>query len=143
MSTRVVRLLAGAVGALAAAYGGWLLLGEDGAGLVSTGLWMAGGVVLHDVVLAPLVILLGVLVTRRLVPSAARAPLVVGAVVVGVLTLVAVPVLGRFGRSPGNETLLDRDYGAGWLLVTGITLAVVLVATVLSARSRSRRSGER
>ncbi len=47
----------------------------------------------------------------------------------GSLTLVAVPVLGGFGRStdPTNETLLDRDYVAGWLVLAGLVVAVVLV----------------
>ena len=35
------------------------------------------------------------------------------------VTLVAVPVLGRFGARADNPTLLDRDYVAGWLVLAG------------------------
>ena len=51
-----------------------------------------------------------------LLPRAARAPAVVGFVVLGSVTLLAVPVLGRFGARPDNATLLDRDYVVGWVV---------------------------
>ena len=37
----------------------------------------------------------------------------VGFVVLGSVTLLAMPVLGRFGARPDNPTLLDRDYSVG------------------------------
>jgi hypothetical protein len=42
----------------------------------------------------------------------------------GVIFLVSIPVLGRFGQRPDNPTLMPRDYGAG--------LIVALVAVWLS-----------
>ncbi len=45
--------------------------------------------------------------------QAAKAPAVVGCVVLGSVTLLAVPVLGRFGERSDNPTLLDRNYTAG------------------------------
>ena len=66
------RLLIGAVGVLAGLYGALLLL-ERTDDLVPVLLWVAGGVVLHDGVLAPLALLLAVLVLPRL-PHAARTP---------------------------------------------------------------------
>lgn len=133
-----VRWASGALGVLLAAYGGWLLVtrGHDLAGVV---VWLAAGVALHDGVLAAVTVALGVLAVR-LVPAPVRAPLVVGFVVLGPTTLLAVPVLGRFGARPDNPTLLDRDYTAGWLLLVAATAVVVIVAALVgSRRARGRR----
>jgi hypothetical protein len=69
-------------------------------------------------------------------PRAARAPAVVGFVVLGTLTLLAVPVLGRFGARADNPTLLDRSYWAGWLVLAALTLVAVLAATLVRSRRR-------
>jgi len=123
VTTRVVLVLAGVA---ASAYGVVLLLDRPTEDLVETGLWLAAGVLLHDAVLAPLVLGLGV-VGARWLPARLRTPLAFGLVVLGSVTLVAVPVLGRFGAKPDNPTLLDRDYTTGWLVVAGLTLAAVVV----------------
>ena len=130
----------GGVGVLLGLYGGWLLLsrGHDHVDVV---VWLAAGVVLHDAVLAVLTVALGALAVR-LVPPAVRAPLVVGFVVLGSVTLLAVPVLGRFGARADNPTLLDRDYTTGWLVLAGATVLAVVVAVVVAALVRSRRKPE-
>jgi hypothetical protein len=56
-----------------------------------------------------------------------RPAVVVGAVVLGTVTLAATPVLLGNGATPTNPTLLDRDYTAGWLwlaaiVATGVSL---------------------
>lgn len=128
-----MRLLLGIVGAAVVGYGGWLLVTRED-DLVDVAVWLVAGVVLHDAVLALVTLALGALAVR-LVPSAARAPVAVGFVVLGTATLFAVPVLGRFGARPDNPTLLDRNYWAGWLVLAGLTaLAVVLAALVRSRR---------
>lgn len=135
---RAVRWTVGAVGVLLAAYGGWLLLtrGHDRGDVV---VWLASGVLLHDGVLALVTVALGTL-AARLVPAPARAPVVVGLVVLGSTTLLAVPVLGGFGARADNPTLLDRDYRAGWLaLVAATTVVVAAAALVRSRRTRRRR----
>jgi hypothetical protein len=131
----VTRGLLGALGVVVAAYGGWLLVSrQDVDELVNAGIWLGSGVVLHDAVLAPVVLGPVALVTRVAGP-AARAPVVVGLVVLGSVTLVAVPVLGRFGARPDNPTLLDRPYGVGWLVLAGL----VVLGTVVAGLVRSRR----
>lgn len=130
------RVVLGAVGVLVTAYGAFLLLSRQDLGqLVGAAVWLASGVVLHDFVLAPVVIGLvgaGALVT----PDRARVPVVAGLVVLGSTTLLAIPVLGRFGARADNATLLDRDYGAGWLAFAGLVLLAVVVSTLLRARRR-------
>jgi len=137
MRTRAVVALPGLA---AAAYGLVLLLDLGPHNLRETAIWLVGGVLVHDAVLAPAV-LVGCAIGARLLPAHARGPAVVGGIVLGTLTLVAVPVLGRFGAGPDNPTLLDRPYLAGWLVVAGLTLAGVLLTTLWGARSREARSG--
>jgi hypothetical protein len=123
-----------ALGVLAGLYGGWLLLSR-GHDLENVAVWLVGGVVVHDAVLSVLVIALAALAVRAL-PPAARLPAAVGFVVLGSVTLSAIPVLGRFGARPDNPTLLDRGYWAGWLVLAGLTLVAVIVATLVRSRRR-------
>jgi hypothetical protein len=136
------RLLLGVLGVAVAAYGAWLLLQEDLTDLVATAVWLAGGVVLHDFVVVPLTLLLGLALTR-LLPANLRAPLVGGLVVLGTVTLMAVPVLGGWGANADNPTILDRDYPAGWLVVAGVTMLVVMLMIMLRAGGRSGGPGAR
>ena len=132
--TRTLRGLLGGVGVVVAAYGGWLLLSR-GHDLVDVLVWLGAGVLAHDAVLAAFTLVVGVVVVR-LVPAPARAPVVVGLVTLGSTTLLAVPVLGRFGARSDNLTLLDRDYTAGWLVLLGLTTICVVVAALVRARRR-------
>ncbi|GAA1479241.1 hypothetical protein GCM10009623_36870 [Nocardioides aestuarii] len=126
--------MVGAVGVVVGLYGAWLLLSRtDTDQLVSAVLWLGGGVVLHDAVLAPVVVVAGVVAARAL-PGTVRASLAVVAVVLGSLTLLSLPVL--FGREPANPTLLDRDYTTGWLLVASIVVVVVACGTLVLERRR-------
>ena len=127
------RLLRGAVGVAAAAYGAWSLLGEGLADTVTTAIWLAGGVVLHDFVLVPLTLAVYWL-GARVLPAGRRAPVAAGLVVLGTLTLLAVPVLGGWGANTDNATILGRDYSTGWLVVATLTSAGVLAGLVTSRR---------
>lgn len=100
--------------------------------------WLVAGVIAHDGVLAPIVLVLA-LVATRLLPLWLRGPLAAGLVVLGSVTLLAIPVLGRFGARADNPTLLDRDYVGGWLILAGITVGCVAVAGLISWR-RTRSS---
>lgn len=135
----MTRVLLVVVGVLFGAYGAWLLLSrQDTDGNIATGTWLVAGVLLHDFLLVPVVLVVMGL-GSRLLPGAWRAPVAVGVVVLGSLTLMAVPVLGRFGARPDNPTLLDRPYVAGWLVLAAL-VAVVVVAVCLL---RSRRGAQR
>ena len=134
------RLLLGALGVAVATYGGWLLLQEDLSDLVDTAVWLAGGVVLHDFLLVPLTLLLGVALIR-LMPANLRAPVAGGLVVLGTVTLMAVPVLGGWGANADNPTILDRNYTAGWLVVAGVTMLVVVLTIALRRGGRSGGPG--
>ncbi len=135
------RGLIGAVGLLVGTYGGWLLVSRQDLGqLVEVAAWSAGGIVAHDALLSGVLLLLGLLGTRLLAP-AWRAPVTVALVVWGTLTVVAVPVLGRFGARPDNLTLLDRPYVGSWLALTGVTVAAVVVAGLVGSRRAAAEEG--
>ena len=129
-----MRTAVGVAGVLLGLYGGWLLVTREDM-LTDVAVWLVAGVVLHDAVLAGATLALGALAVRT-VPAPARAPLVVGLVVLGTTTLFAVPVLGRFGARADNPTLLDRDYTAGWLVLAGITVLAVVSAALVRSRRR-------
>ena len=134
-----MRFLVGIVGGVMAAYGGWLLVSNaDRSDLVEVAVWLAAGVVLHDLVLTPLVLAI-VWAGARLLPVAARGPAAVGLLVLGSVTLVAIPVLGRFGEVPSDPTHLDRAYRAGGSAIAALVLTGVVLATLV-VRSRARRS---
>lgn len=124
----------GALGVVVGLYGAWLLLSrQDTEQLVSAAVWLGGGVLVHDGLIA-LAGLAAVAVGGRVLPTAARAPAAIGLVVLGSISLVAVPVLGRFGAREDNPTLLDRDYGTGFAVVVALVVLAVVVASVVRAR---------
>ncbi|MFF9158830.1 hypothetical protein ACF081_01105 [Streptomyces longwoodensis] len=83
-------------------------------------LWLGGAVVLHDALIAPLVLLVGLVLVR----GGARGPVRGALLVAGALTAVALPVLLRPGRT-ANPSVLPLDYPRNWL----IALAAVVVLT--------------
>jgi xanthine/uracil permease len=134
-----LRALVGGLGIGAGIYGAIQLLDLGLDNLRAAVVWLIGGVVLHDGVLAPLTIAVCFLVARAW-RGRLPAPVVVGAVVLATVTLTAVPVLGRFGARPDNPTLLDRNYVLGWLGLATLTI-VVVVATTLRGRMRGGTGG--
>lgn len=110
-----------------------LVTAGDSVPLSAWATWFIGSALLHDVVLAPIWIGLGWL-TTRLLPPAARPPLVVGGAVAGMLALVALPFVLAPGRDPANPSFLPRDYGRNLLLVDAAILLVAVGWAVLAAR---------
>ncbi len=123
-------LLAGAVIGL---FGAWSLLRLGISNLFWASLWLAGGVVLNDGLVAG-VALGAVALSLWLLPSWARAPVAAGFVVLGTVTVMAIPVLGRFGAHADNPRLLDRSYGVGWLVLAGIVAVGVIAASAVARR---------
>lgn len=136
------RLTLGAGGVALGLFGAYQLLGLGLDNLLGTGLWLAGGVLLHDGVLAFATIAV-VGVGTALVPQRLKAPLAAAFLVVGTVTLTAVPVLGRFGARPDNPTLLDRNYLVGWLVfVTAVGIATAAAVLLAGRPGRPRTSAD-
>ncbi len=134
---RTMRALIGLVGILLGAVGVMKLVDRGVDNLTHTTFWLIGGVIAHDGLLAPVVVVLGVM-TVRVLPRWARAPVVGGFVVLGSATIMAIPVLGRFGARADNPTLLDRNYTTGWLVLAALVAAGVVAASWWNRRQLLR-----
>ncbi|MDN5744227.1 MAG: hypothetical protein L0H31_03790 [Nocardioidaceae bacterium] len=122
----LARALLGLLGLVLAGYGAVLLLSRQDGDQIRDGLvWLIAGVLVHDALLAPVVLGL-CLVGRLMLPTRYRRAATVALIIVGPLSLLAIPVLGRFGARPDNPTLLDRPYLAAWLVLLIIAAAAVI-----------------
>lgn len=128
------RLTLGVTGLAALGWGLWLVLSGDD--LVSIALWLAGGVLAHDAVLAPLTLAV-VVVGTRLLPMPARAPAALGLVIWGSVTIAVSPLLIGVGGKADNPTLLNGSYLTWWLGLSAATLALVVAATWRRSRPRA------
>ncbi len=133
---RTVRLVLGGLGACGVVWGVWLLSDDGADRLWSAALWLAGVVVLHDIVLAPLVVVLSVLAAKVL-PRRHRAVAGIAFLVWGTVTLAVANVLSGVGGKPGMDSLLHRPYLAAWLALSGL-VAVSAVASAVMMKGRHR-----
>jgi hypothetical protein len=132
----VIRAATAGAGIAIAAYGCWRLLELGTHNLVATGTWLVGGVVLHDAVLAPLTIA-AAWVAARFLSRRRRAAWVVASVLLAPVTILSIPVLGRFGARPSEPSLLNRPYWLGWCAMVALVGVAILVGTHV------RRAGSR
>lgn len=123
---------------------GWALILAGAAGMVAqarfakpveSAIWIVGAAVVHDGVLAPVVIA-AARGLRRVVPGrvlpAVQATLVTLALVAGI----AAPIYLGLGRRADNASLLPRNYAAGIGITLGAIVAVGSALAVRAARSR-------
>ena len=124
------------------AVAGWAVIGWGLRGIFQHSLdtrpanlarFVVGGALLHDLVVAPLVILAGVAVARA-VPRRARAVVQGALVVTGVLALFSYPLVRAYGLAANNPTSLPHNYGLNLLIVLGVVWAVAAGAIVLKSR---------
>lgn len=119
---RILRWTVGAAGLAALGYGVSTLLTDpqvgDWHGVLR---WLVLALLLHDGVLVPVTLLLGLAVGPR-----RRARLRWPFLVAGSLTAVALPVLLRPGAT-ANPSVLPLDYLRGWALALAVVAAVALL----------------
>lgn len=133
------------VGALLIAWGVLGLLRQAASTAPASWLgWFLGGLVAHDLLLAPAIFAVG-LATRRL-PTSLQAPVRAALIVSGTLVLMSVPLLLGYGRAtqPGNTSVLPGNYPSN---LTIVLAAVWIIAGAWAlhglARSRTTRLRER
>ncbi|MFF2810398.1 hypothetical protein ACFVT2_25170 [Streptomyces sp. NPDC058000] len=143
MTTTRIRYALGLLGATGMAVGVLLVTGTGWAGHVV--LWLAGAVALHDGVLAPLVLGVGLPLAGRAGrrgPGPVRGAVRGALIAAGALTAVALPALLRPG-APANSSVLPLDYPRGWLVsvlaVAAGTGALVGVRLLVRRRTVQRR----
>ncbi|SDL81727.1 hypothetical protein [Streptomyces wuyuanensis] len=127
-----LRYVTGALGVVMMAVGAALVLSNrDAPGVL---VWLGGALVLHDAVLAPLVLGVGLLVAGLPARGVVRGALVVG----GSLVLVTLPLLLRPGAPP-NPSALPLPYARNLVIVLGaVAGAACLVLLVRWLRRRPR-----
>ncbi|MEW2634553.1 hypothetical protein AB0903_23665 [Streptomyces sp. NPDC048389] len=136
-----MRIVLGAAGLALMTVGLSLLVG--GGQFKDVALWLAGAVLVHDLLVAPLVLGAGLLLA--LLP--ARGLLRGALITAGSLTAIALPVLLAPG-TPGNPSVLPLDYPRNWLLslagVAAVTGAVLAARWLRGRRAaRGARAGGR
>jgi hypothetical protein len=130
------------VGAAGIVWGAWLLKDDGLDRLQSTALWLVGVVVLHDAVLAPVVVALGV-VAVKVLPRHHRPVAAVAFLVWATVTLAVANVLSGVGGKPDMDSLLNRPYVSAWLVLTGLAVVGAVVTAVFRARLRRARAPHR
>ena len=134
---RTVRALLVAVGVLMGLWGIWLMRDFRFDQLLSAVTWLAAGVVVHDGILAPAVIGIGV-VLARVTPAYARKPVTVGLIVWGTVTIAVANVLSGQGGKPDNDSILNRPYFLSWLVLTVVMfVGIAAYAAVLRRRTNA------
>jgi energy-coupling factor transporter transmembrane protein EcfT len=99
--------------------------------------FLAAVVVAHDLFFMPIVLLLAA-VAVRYAPAPARAPLRVAGLISIALTLLALPFVLGFGRTPDLPSALPLNYTRGLLVFLGIVWGVaVLWALAAAVRKRT------
>ena len=130
----MIRGFLGLAGVAAIGWGLWLLRDDGLERWRSQAIWLAGGVLAHDAVLAPLVVLLGVAAARVWQPRA-RAVVAAGFVVWATVTVAVANVLLPIGGRPDNPSLMNRPYVVAWLVFTAFVIAAAVIA---ASRGRAR-----
>jgi hypothetical protein len=124
-----------AIGGACVAFGVLSLITRRGAAdPVTVGAFVVALALLHDLLLAPVVVAVA-WVVRAITPGAVRG-VVLGALALSAIVVgFAVPLLAGWGEQPDNPSLLPRRYGIG----TAIVVACVwfsAAAIVLARRHR-------
>ena len=121
---------------------GWVVIGAGLRGIflhrldtrpANLAKFVVGGALLHDLLVAPLVILAAVALTR-IVPKRARAVVQAALVVTGVLAVFSYPLVRAFGLAANNPTSLPHNYALNLTIVLGVVWAVAAAALVLRLR---------
>ena len=95
--------------------------------------FVVGGALLHDLLVAPVVLALA-LVVARLVPGRARPVVQVALFVTAVVSLFAFPLVRGYGRAARNPTSLPHDYTLNLLVVLGAVWAVAALSVIVRLR---------
>lgn len=121
---------------------GWAVIGWGVVGIFRHSLdtrpanlakFVVGGALLHDLLVAPLVILAGVLLARA-VPGRARGPVQAALAVSAIVALFAWPLVRAYGLAAHNPTSLPHNYALNLVIVLGIVWATAGAAILLKSR---------
>lgn len=106
--------------------------------------YFVGAAVLHDLVLGPVVCVVGWFAAKAL-PKPMVAPVQAALVVSGLASIVALPFLRTDGATVGEPSFLSRDYGTSLvivLVVVWVTAAAASAARIVRARRSALGAGD-
>lgn len=131
------RVIIGGAGGALVLFGVFRLLTEVPlSALLVLALWLAGAILIHDGILSPAVLAVGLALRR--VPARARRYLQAGLIAGGLITVVAIPLIYRRGSQPAAKSILDQNYGGNLTLLLGIVAALTLLGYAIRvARDRA------
>lgn len=115
-----------------------LLTKVPGTMLVWVAIWLVAALIIHDGIVSPLVLMIGVAL-RRFVPDRGRRYLQAGLIVAAVVTVIALPLMYRRDSQPPSKALLLQNYPLNWALLLGLIGAGVLILYAIRvARAKPR-----
>ena len=127
---------------------GWSLIGWVVAGVLrdadathpgSWATWVIGAALIHDLVVLPLVLLVGLGLSTLLRPPW-RGPLRAALTVVALIAVATWPTVARFGARADNSSILPLAAGRNLVVLGAVVLAVAaVVGLVRAVRDRSVR----
>jgi uncharacterized membrane protein len=137
---KIWRIVLGVLGISAATYGiSQLLTHIPVQSLVLLALWLIAALIIHDGLLSPAVVGIGVAL-RRDVPDRGRRYLQFGLITAAMVTVIAVPMIYRANTEPPSKALLLQDFAINLTVllaaIGGVTLAAYAIRV---ARDRSER----
>lgn len=116
---------------------GYALVGVLTSNPLAVLIFLAGVLIGHDFVLMPAVIGVGALI-GRFVPAGNRAVVRVAALCSLAVTVVALPLVLGYGRTPDNPSALPGNYGWGLVIVLGVIWLAALSAMAARRLRRKR-----
>jgi hypothetical protein len=136
------RVLLGAIGIAMIGYGTWRIFANARATQpLHLGEWLLGALVVHDGVIAFVIVAVGWVLVRA-VPGRARAYVQGGLITAGLVTAIAVVETYRRGKSAPGQALLEQNYRANLVVLLVLiclgTLLCYMVRVVRDARSTRR-----
>jgi hypothetical protein len=127
------------------AVAGWAVIGYGLRGLLhhhidtrpaNLATFVVGGALFHDLIFAPAVLGLGVMIARA-VPGRIRAIVQAALIVSGCLALFSYPLVRDYAHVLHNPSSLPHNYAANLALVLGLVWALATVVALLQLRRRA------
>ncbi|RKR73317.1 hypothetical protein [Frondihabitans australicus] len=103
--------------------------------------WLIAAVILHDAILSPFVVVVGVLLRRagRSVHAVALVVAQIAIVVAAVLLSTVLPEIDAKHHVQRNPTVVPFDYVARLAVVEAVLVVIVVAALVVGSRRRTHR----
>lgn len=136
-----LRIVLGTIGVAAIGYGALRILTDSkDTKPLALAKWLLGSLLVHDLLIAPVVIGIGWLLAR-FVPPRARAFVQAGLVTGGLVGALGVLLIWRQGKSSARSlALLQQNYAANLLVLLAIIAAVTAACYLTSVSRASRRN---